>query len=153
MLRRQQDQEYQETLLQDERIRNKKMEEEAAQAQREIDKANSELLLEAQKLSCELQRESTIERLRRIVSVEPAAGADVATVRFQLPSGAKLTRIFHKTTKMEDVSNYIALQFYESSKENPVTRFMMSTNYPKRDIVNMEMTIEAAVSDMFYILK
>jgi hypothetical protein len=61
-----------------------------------------EELEEAQKLSCELQREYTLDRLRRVVSGEPAPGApDVATLRIQLPSGAKLTRRFPKSAAMQ----------------------------------------------------
>lgn len=100
-LREQQDREYRESQEADrqEQLRReeeRRQREEAEDAQRQAEEER-----EAIELSNRLTKEARVGRLRAYFAAhpEPAEGssADVSTVRFQLPQGAKLSRRFVRT--------------------------------------------------------
>lgn len=98
-LREQQDREYREAQEADRREAIRRQEEEAAAAAAEAQRQQEEELRAAMELSQRLSREDKMRKLRARMENEhrePDNGAEVATIRFQLPAGAKLSRRFHK---------------------------------------------------------
>ena len=98
-LREQQDIEYRESAemdrLQQQRIRS----EEEARVAAIRAAEQEEALRRATEEARVLDRDSNLQRIRDhlLASPEPKPGPDVAVVRFQLPSGKKVTRHFFKT--------------------------------------------------------
>jgi hypothetical protein len=58
-------------------------------------------LQEAIELSNRLSHEQAVADARSSLGDEPAVGPDVATIRFQLPQGKKITRRFMRSDKLE----------------------------------------------------
>lgn len=98
---------------------------------------------------------------------EPAAGPDISTIRFQLPKGTKLSRRFQKTDCAEvnadsscsldscqffllsrycskRIFEFLSVHFYDTGDE--VRRFTVSTHFPKLEITDPSLTIEALVN-------
>ena len=98
-LREQQDREYLDSAETDRQIENRRRQELEEQAQQEEKKQQEEELARAVEMSKELTYADTIRKKREYLQAnpEPEQGPDVATVRFQLPKGAKLSRRFKKS--------------------------------------------------------
>ena len=64
-------------------------------------------------------------------------------LRFQLPQGIKLSRKFLKTETIQTVCNFLHIHFSESGVGSGIKNFALSTNYPKKQMENMEATLEA----------
>lgn len=72
---------------------------------------------------------------------------DIATLRFQLPRGKKISRNFFKSDKMQRVIDYLTLFFYE--EDGDVTKnFVVSIPYPKAEVSDMEKTVDEMVGVM-----
>jgi flagellar biosynthesis GTPase FlhF len=147
LLREQQDREYREAaeeeLREAERLKNE--EEEATRIAEE--NRLQELEREATELSLQLHEKSQMEQRRNRLAPEPPQGPDAATIRFQLPSScqsAKLTRRFQKSDTVAGITDYLLLNFYDAGY--PVKRICLSTHFPKQELTDMSMTVEAAVS-------
>ena len=98
-LREQQDREYREAQEADRLEAIRRQEEAAAAAAAEEQRQQEEELRAAMELSQRLSREDKIRKIRTRMETEhaePANSPEVATIRFQLPAGAKLSRRFHK---------------------------------------------------------
>jgi hypothetical protein len=78
-------------------------EEAAAREKAEEEARQAAELAAAVEMSKQLTREDTLRKLKATFSAhpEPEAGANVAAVRFQLPSGKKLSRRFVKTDTVQ----------------------------------------------------
>jgi hypothetical protein len=78
-------------------------EEAAAREKAEEEARQAAELAAAVEMSKQLTREDTLRKLRATFSAhpEPEAGTNVAAVRFQLPSGKKLSRRFVKTDTVQ----------------------------------------------------
>jgi membrane protein involved in colicin uptake len=102
-LREQQDREYREAMEADRLAQNRQREEAAAREKAEEEARQAAELAAAVEMSKQLTREDTLRKLRATFSAhpEPEAGANVAAVRFQLPSGKKLSRRFVKTDTVQ----------------------------------------------------
>ena len=76
------------------------------------------------------------------MEVEPAAGADVATVRFQLPNGSKVTRRFQKDALIRSLYDWLELHFFTTHSETK--RFSISTAHPKVELKDehLDSTVE-----------
>jgi FAS-associated factor 2 len=140
-LRAQQDAEYQEAIEMDRQTRLREEEEHRAREAAEAE----EQLQAAMELSKQLDAESVLIRLKAGLSPEPAAGADVATIRFQLPSsassgGAKISRRFHKKDTVQVIYDYLSVHFYD--EKIPIKNFIVCTNFPKKDITDKSLSVD-----------
>lgn len=141
-LRTEQDREYQETMEADRKAREKKQQE-AEQREREEEEARQKAELEdAIQMSEQLAKISAITRIRATLPPEPPADASAAVVRFQLPLGAKVGRRFKKDETVQTVLDFLTLHFEDTGAN--ISRFAVSTNYPKRQLDDSAMTIEEA---------
>lgn len=104
-LREQQDREYREAAEADRLAAIRQREEAAARAAAEEEARQAAELAAAVELSQRLSREDTLRKLRASFESNPeppaAGNTDVATVRFQLPTGKKLSRRFLKTDTVQ----------------------------------------------------
>jgi hypothetical protein len=99
-LRGEQDREYLEAQEEDRRLLAKKEQERKAREEKEESDRQQEELEGALEMSKVLEKQSRHERLKKLVRPEPS-GADVANIKFQLPSGKKMTRNFQKDDTVE----------------------------------------------------
>ena len=102
-LRAQQDREYRESAEADRLAVIRQREEAAEREIAEEEARQAEELAAAQELSRRLTEEDTLRKLRGIFEAapEPAVGPTVSAVRFQLPSGKKLSRRFGKADTVQ----------------------------------------------------
>jgi len=70
---------------------------------------------------------------------EPDNSPEAATVRFQLPKGAKLSRRFHKDSTTQEIFDYLTLYFFDNG--DTVSNFSVNMNYPKMELTDMDKTI------------
>ena len=76
--------------------------------------------------------------------------------RFQLPTGTKLSRRFLKSDQIQVIKDYLNLHFADSAIERGedinsssctmIKNFAISTHFPKVELIDMNQTVEAAVS-------
>ena len=91
------------------------------------------------------QREVELQLKKDSVACEPENGPDVTTVRFQLPTGAKLSRRFAKDCTVQLVHDFLDLHFAEA-RPGVITRFAVSSHFPKAQLTDMGATLEQLVS-------
>ena len=116
--------------------------------QREYEQQQAEELEKAIALSKQLSFESEIDHRRTRLGQEPGAevpSSNIATIRFQTPVGAKLTRKFLKNDKVERLYDYMLCYFYDQKQEGPSTmrNLLISINVPKQDLQDMAASIES----------
>ncbi len=73
-------------------------------------------------MSNQIAVESEMDIRRASLGAEPGSdvpSSSIATIRFQTPTGAKLTRKFQKTDLVERMYDYILLHFYDLSAQGP----------------------------------
>jgi FAS-associated factor 2 len=122
-LRRSQDEEYQATLLADQE-RERRVQEERERKEREQREVEEQ---EQAKLTA---KEEALAMAMSLVQPEPAQGTpNISTVRFVLPSGAKLNRRFASDENIAALRAFLFLHFQE--KNIPMTNIGLSTNFPK----------------------
>lgn len=132
---------------QEEREAKLKAEHDADEArQREYEQQQAEELERAIALSHQLSFESEIERRQERLGNEPGAdipNTSIATIRFQTPSGAKLTRKFFKTDTVDRMYDYMLVYFFQQNKgkegQRVVRNILISINgIPKKDLPESE---------------
>lgn len=113
-LRAQQDREYRESAEAD-RLATLRQQEETAQrlAQEEEARQQAELAA-AVEISRQLTAQDTLRKLRELfaASPEPDASPVVSAVRFQLPSGKKISRRFTKTDTVQVLGLCVATRVW-----------------------------------------
>jgi FAS-associated factor 2 len=120
-LRRQQDQEYHETLAQDQERERQVAAEREMERQREMEE-------EERVRQEEEETEATIATAMSLVKPEPESGGTM--VRFCLPSGMKVNRRFASHETMAALRAYLQLYFHEKNME--MGRIGLSTNFPRK---------------------
>lgn len=142
-LREQQDREYRESAEADRLERDRVRVEQEARAAAEAAVREAEAQRELEETSRLRDRDSFIQQRREVLqgATEPAAGPDVAVVRFQLPSGKKVTRKFHKTDQAQLIFDFLLVHFVDVDG-NFDMQFSVSTHFPKMELTDMEQTVE-----------
>jgi len=139
-LREEQDAEYLAALEADRRAQENKRYEEEQKRRAEEEAIEKQQTEEAMKMSESLAKEARINRIRSSLGAEPST-SDAATIRFQLPAGNKISRKFLKTDPLQKLADFLELYLSENNIE---MRILMSTNFPKRDLTDMNMTVDEA---------
>ncbi len=143
-LREEQDREYREALEEDQR-REREREEEARKIAEEVQKKQHE---EEEKVR--LKHEKLV-KAREILSQEAppttasSGNRKVARIRLMLPSGKRLERTFWGTDTIDVVRAFLTLHFEEGNEndgEHVIQNFQLSSNYPKKALVDGEATLE-----------
>ncbi|KAJ1425463.1 thioredoxin-like protein [Ochromonadaceae sp. CCMP2298] len=144
-LRAQQDQEYLDSAEADriarERLGVEQREQAAAAEERRVQE-EMEQSLERSRLEA---KQDKLSQLRESFEAhpEPEADASVSTVRFQLPTGKKLSRRFLKTDTVQRIFDFLILHFDSLSGESEgVLNFSLCTHFPKVELTEMDQTIE-----------
>eukprot|EP01036_Dinobryon_divergens_P027762 gene27762-36584_t len=137
-LREQQDREYQESAQADRLAEERQRREAAEQEAKEEARIQQEELEQAVELSKQL---SHADNIRKKKYFQTQSRPDIATVRFQLPKGTKLSRRFHKTDSAERIFEFLSVHFFESGDE--IRNFAVSTHFPKMDVTDLSQTIES----------
>jgi len=130
-LRRQQDEEYQETLRQDQELEQQRTDA-RLEAERAGERKREE---EEQKITEEVNR---LDRARSLIRDEPSKGTPGSTrIRFRLPNGKQLDRRFGENETIGSLKAFLILHFAsemgDNNKNNDcVKRVALSTNFPTR---------------------
>lgn len=140
-LREQQDREYREAEERDRLERLRKQEEEEELARLEVEERNRGELEAAMELSKKLTKDSEILKKRQNLPPEPDASmSEAATIRFQLPTGTKILRRFHKEDTVQTLYDYLSVHFADTKSE--VNNFSVSTHFPKVELTDMTASID-----------
>lgn len=129
-LRRQQDEEYQETLRADqerERLRQEEREREDHRIQEEEDR-------ERQQVQAEQDR---LDKAKSLLRPEPSSGG--TRIRFALPSGKKLERRFGNDETVGALKAFLILHF--ADENSAIKNIALSTNFPKKTYTQDEQTL------------
>jgi FAS-associated factor 2 len=79
------------------------------------------------------------------VPEEPAEGAEgVLTVAFRLPSGLRLSRRFSKADSVAVLAAYVGQQMQASGEVTARQRVVLSTQFPKKVLQEVEQQLDAA---------
>mmetsp|Transcript_20432 Transcript_20432/g.34417 ORF Transcript_20432/g.34417 Transcript_20432/m.34417 type:complete len:455 (+) Transcript_20432:83-1447(+) len=138
-LRVEQDREYLEAMETD------RQQQQAAQRQREAEERAAEeeeqrrQLEEAVALSTQLNREAAIAKKRANLQRDTPSGSDSAVIRFQLPQGTKVSQTFWKTDTVELLYDFLSVHFADN--DIPIENFMVSTNFPKKDLTDKTLSV------------
>ena len=97
----------------------------------------------AQEATRQQERESAIKKKKDSLR-EPDNGPNVATIRFQLPMGVKISRRFERGDTVQTLCDFLDVHFAESG--GSTTRFAVSTHFPKVDLTDMTATLDKLVS-------
>ena len=143
LLREEQDREFREAEAQDRRNRERR-EQEMAEARVKEQEAR---LVEEREKAAEADRIANMERRKAELSEEPSAGTDIATVRFLLPNGSKVTRRFTKDTCIKTVHEWMEVHFY--SIESTTSNFSLSTAHPKVELTGSHLTSTLEAAGLF----
>lgn len=139
-LRVEQDREYLEAMETDRQQQLAAQRQREAQEQAAREEEQRLELEEAMALSAKLSKDALIAKKREKLQREKPSGADSALVRFQLPQGTKVSQTFWKTDHVEIIYDFLAVYFVDN--EIPIENFMVSTNFPKKDLTDLTMTVE-----------
>ncbi|CAE7646646.1 PUX10, partial [Symbiodinium microadriaticum] len=141
MLRSEQDREYQEMMEADRRRQEERQLERERVQREEEEEAQRKELEDALALSVQLAKEDQLNAARRMLSQKHVpVGDEVALIRFQLPHGVKVSEKFHRNDKIGMLYAFLSVHFAESASD--VSRFVISTNFPKKDLTDKEATLE-----------
>ena len=143
MLRKQQEREYKEAEEADRKERERKENEKNEKEKKIFAEQQAMELKEAIELSQRLTYESMIHRKKALIKPEPEEGPDIATIRFQLPKSSKITRRFHRSDLIENVSNYLVVYFFDTGSN--VKNFSLSTHFPKQELTDMSAAVDSVV--------
>lgn len=125
-LRQEQDREYQEALLADQRRESEiqRVKEEALAVQRAREEHEHQQVR---------QKEQKLAEARLTVPVEPPSStprSELTHIRFTLPSGARIDRRFYSKDSVAMVRAFLVVYF--SEQNITIEQFSISTNYPKK---------------------
>ena len=139
ILREEQDRDFRETEAQD-RANRERREREAAES-----RAREEEVRVQQEREAAVAEEAKATMQRRVeqMQAEPTTSTDVATVRFQLPNGSKVTRRFEKGALIRSVYDWLEVHLF--SVQSETTRFSISTAHPKVELKDehLDSTVES----------
>lgn len=148
-LREQQDREYHESMLADQREAVRRAEEQRREAEEEETRKIEEEIKQNEENEKRLREENKLQNLKDffVRNPEPPApvggkSEDVATVRFQLPKGTKLSRRFYKHDKVQIVYDFLTVHFADSQWLGIVKNFSVTTHFPKQELDDMNLTLE-----------
>lgn len=146
-LREQQDREYQEAAEADRIAQEQRREEERRRAREQEEAQQQAELDEAMERSRQQSRQDRLDKIRTWFQSHPeptTGGAEVSTVRFQLPQGTKLSRRFNKADTIQVIYDFLRLHFADIAGDgvNPIENFSVATHFPKVELTDMERTIE-----------
>ena len=141
MLREEQDREFREAEAQDRLNRERREQEEREERQRAEQAAQAERDAQEAEEIAAAAKATAINTKKATLPDEPTAGADVAIVRFQLPSNAKITRRFKKDDSIQVLYDWLDVHFYDNKSETK--RFSVSTAHPKVELTNMNATVDS----------
>jgi len=137
-LREEQDREFQEALLADQRREEAKREEE--------ERARAEQLrVEEEARQAEEKATLKIATARSLVRDEPPAkGATepTARIRLTLPNGKRIDRRFYANDTVDVIRAFLVVRFHE--QEIPIENFALSTNFPKKTYEDGSVTLKEA---------
>jgi len=145
-LRAQQDREFRDMEESTRREAERRVREATERAVREEEERNSALAAEQAEQAKRQQREVELRRKKEML-LEPPNTADAATIRFQLPLGAKLSRRFLRTSTVKELCDFLDVHFAEAG--GSTTRFAVSSHFPKVELTDMTASLEQLVSFMF----
>ena len=138
-LRVEQDREYLEAMERDREMQMRAQREREAKEQAEQEEAQRKELEEAMALSAKLSRESALEKNRAALNRETPSGGDSATIRFHLPQGTKISQAFWKDDTVEILYDFLSVHFADNDID--IVNFVVSTNFPKKDLTEKSLTI------------
>ncbi len=141
LLREEQDREFRESEAQDRRNRELREQEEREERQRAEQEARAQREAAQAEEAAATAKASSIESKKAAMPTEPMASADVATVRFQLPTNAKVTRRFKRDALVKDMHDWLEVYFYENKSDTK--RFSVSTAHPKVELTDMGATVDS----------
>ena len=139
-LREEQDREYRETLEEDRRRERLKIEEQERKEEEKRKKVEEEERVVNEKLN---RLENARAILARNGEGEPDAkdaSIKIAKVRIMLPSGKKIQRRFLANDTIDTLRAFLILHFHDN--EVGIENFQMSSNYPKKTLVDGDKTLE-----------
>jgi len=134
-LRNEQDREYQETLLADQK---RIAEKEALEEKKRLEQQQKDELKQLELA----KKESLLHEARSLLaaSQEPKTGEKCARIRITLPSGVKIDRRFQPTDQIKHVRAFLTLYFDE--QKIPIQNFSLSSSYPRRTYDDDELTLQ-----------
>jgi FAS-associated factor 2 len=138
-LRVEQDREYLEAMETDRQQQLEAQRQREAQERAAEEEAQRKEMEEALALSAQLSRESALTKKRETLQRATPSGSDSAVIRFQLPQGIKISQTFWKTDPVEILYDFLAVHFADN--DIPITNFMVSTNFPKKDLTDKSQTL------------
>ena len=130
-LRRQQDEEYHESLRADQERERLQQEE----REREEQRIKEEAEREREKVRVEEER---LDRAKALLRPEPSAGG--TRIRFVLPSGQKLDRRFENDETVAALKAYLVLHFAKDAPE--IKNISLSTNFPKKTYEDESLSLD-----------
>ena len=142
-LRQEQDAEYEAALQADrERAAAKAQEAERAREEAERLEREAQAVRDAEEAAV-LAKQEFLKRAQSVLEArgEPAAGDVGAKIRFVLPTGQKILRKFWPDDTLEVIRAFLIVYF--SQNDVDIANFGLSTNYPKKELVNEECTLES----------
>jgi hypothetical protein len=148
-LRSEQDREYREALEEAQRLERQREEEtrqreEAERVLMEEERSKEEELNRAVKEKGEKLKEA--RSILELYGVEPD-GSDKSDncvrIRLMLPSGQRVERRFRGKETIDTVKSFLLLHFEEDELTNKIENFQLSSNYPKKALVNGSATLES----------
>ena len=131
MMKEEQDKVYQDMI-------NQQIQEEQSKHQ-ELERIRKEMSNEKHAVEA---KESKKENILKNLGVEPENGSEGCfTSVIRLPSGARLTRNFLKSDKLQMMNDYVFVQEDKGFEDNN-SQFELMTGYPPKPITNYEQTFE-----------
>jgi FAS-associated factor 2 len=138
-LRVEQDREYLEAMETDRQQQREAQRVREAEEQAALEEEQRREMQEAMALSTRLSKESALTKKRAVLQRETPSGSDSALVRFQLPQGIKVSQTFWKTDPVEFLYDFLSVHFADN--DIPIENFMVSTNFPKKDLTDRTLTV------------
>lgn len=142
-LRAQQDREFREMEDSTRREAERRARESRERAALEEEERRQAAAAAAQEATRQQERDSAIKKKKDSLR-EPDNGPNVATIRFQLPMGVKISRRFERGDTVQTLCDFLDVHFAEGG--GSTTRFAVSTHFPKVDLTDMTATVDQLVS-------
>lgn len=140
-LRDEQDREYRETLAEDQRRERERAEQKRLQEE-------EELTIREEMENVEIEKENRLQNARDMLCLNGEGEPDSsnksivqARIRLMLPSGKRVERSFRGNDTIDVVRAFLILHFDENAIG--IENFQLSSNYPKKALVDVEKTLES----------
>lgn len=138
-LRVEQDREYMQAMETDRQQQQAAQRARAAREEAEQEEEQRLQLEEAMALSAQLTHDSALSKKRAVLQRDTPTGSDSALIRFQLPQGTKVSQTFWKSDPVEILYDFLSVHFEDN--DIPIVNFMVSTNFPKKDLTDRALTV------------